>query len=203
MTKSEWENLFLKCGVAPGPLQKWAVVFEDFFLKNSFTSGFQNEAPDFLSQILHESGRLTTLEENLNYSAKRMTEVWPKRFPTLQDAQPYANNPKALANKTYGGRLGNTQPDDGWDFRGSGFIMVTGRTNFKLLGNVLGLPLEVQPELLRTPGEESLLAAFKWWEGNVSDAIMGNPVKVRKAVNGGDIGLTDTQKLSKLIGASL
>ncbi len=199
MNKVQWADLFSKCGVTPEPIQKWAGIFEDFFSKNFFTSGFENEAPDFLSQILHESGRLSTLEENLNYSEKRITEVWPKRFPTLESAQPYANNPKALANKTYGGRLGNTLPDDGWNFRGSGLIMVTGRENFTALANSLVLPFDLHPELLRTPGKESLLVAFKWWEGNVPDAIMGNPVKVRKAVNGGNIGLTDTQKLSQLI----
>ena len=61
----------------------------------------------FLAQTAHESQNFSRLIENLNYSAKRLTQVWPKRFPTLEKAQLYANNPEKLANFTYGGRNGN------------------------------------------------------------------------------------------------
>src|SRR5512137_2791546 len=61
----------------------------------------------FLAQIAHESGQLSRLRENLNYSAARLMQVWPKRFPILQQARPYERNPEKLANCVYAGRLGN------------------------------------------------------------------------------------------------
>ena len=78
---------------------------------NSAMERFQiNDTPRmaaFLAQIGHESGQLTRLTENLNYSAKRLMQVWPKRFPSLERAHGYEKNPQKLANLVYAGRLGN------------------------------------------------------------------------------------------------
>lgn len=95
--------------------------------------------PRWLAYIMatahHETGaRFAPVEENLNYSAKRLTQVWPSRFPSLAAATPYANNPQKLANKVYGGRMGNDGPDDGWRYRGRGFVQVTGRDNYAKYG---------------------------------------------------------------------
>lgn len=88
-----------------------------------------------LAEAHHETGgQMQPVSENLNYSANRLTEVWPSRFPTLAAAQPFANNPRRLANKVYGGRLGNTGPDDGWLYRGRGLAQVTGKTNYAKFG---------------------------------------------------------------------
>lgn len=81
----------------------------------------------FVANVAHESGGFRQKEENLNYSAQRILATWPSRFKTLQDALPYARNPEKLANKVYGGRMGNRLPGDGWYFRGGGFIHLTGR----------------------------------------------------------------------------
>ncbi len=88
-----------------------------------------------LAEVHHETGgQMQPVSENLNYSAKRLTEVWLSRFPTLAAAAPYANNPQRLANKVYGGRLGNTGPDDGWIYRGRGLAQITGKTNYAKFG---------------------------------------------------------------------
>ncbi len=96
---------------------------------------------DWLAHILAEAhhetgGRMQPVEENLNYSAKRLVEVWPKRFRTLDAAKPFANNPQALAEKTYGRRadLGNVRTGDGWRFRGRGLVQITGRANYAKYG---------------------------------------------------------------------
>lgn len=95
--------------------------------------------PRWLAYILatahHETGaRFAPVEENLNYSAKRLTQVWPTRFPTIAAAAPYANNPQKLANKVYGGRMGNTGPEDGWRYRGRSLVQITGKDNYDKYG---------------------------------------------------------------------
>src|SRR5690554_2663020 len=80
-----------------------------------------------MAQVGHESADLTRLEENLNYSAKRLMQVWPSRFPNSRIADRYARDPEMLANEVYGGRMGNDKNGDGWRYRGRGPIQLTGR----------------------------------------------------------------------------
>jgi putative chitinase len=63
-------------------------------------------AAHLLGQASHESGGFKLTRENLNYSAEVMCRVWPNRFKSLEAAAPFARNPKALAEKTYFGRMG-------------------------------------------------------------------------------------------------
>lgn len=94
-----------------------------------------------LATAHHETGgRFSAVTENLNYSAKRLTQVWPSRFPTIAAATPFANNPQALANKVYGGRMGNTGPNDGFRYLGRGLVQITGKDNYRKYG------LENNPE---------------------------------------------------------
>ena len=78
----------------------------------------------FMAQMLHESGGLAIQFENLNYSAERLPKVWPMRFKPKGSLNPadYANNPQKLANEVYGGRMGNTGPNDGFTYRGRGLL---------------------------------------------------------------------------------
>lgn len=84
----------------------------------------------FFGQVLGEVGRfLSEMVENPNYSAGQIVATWPSRFATIADATPYANS-SALFNEVYGGRMGNTQPGDGYNFRGRGLTQLTGRTAY-------------------------------------------------------------------------
>lgn len=91
-----------------------------------------------LATAHHETGgTFGPVTENLNYtSAARIKQVWPKRFPTLASAEPYVKNPQELAENVYGFRkdLGNTQPRDGWKYRGRGLAQITGRGNYAKWG---------------------------------------------------------------------
>jgi hypothetical protein len=51
--------------------------------------------------------------------------------------------------KGYEGRhdLGNTQPGDGFRFRGRGYVQITGRTNYEFWSRRLGLDLVANPDL--------------------------------------------------------
>ncbi|WP_236248718.1 glycoside hydrolase family 19 protein [Pseudomonas mosselii] len=117
----------------------------------------------FLAQVGHESGQLRRLVENLNYSAEALVRTWPSRF-TAQNAGAYARQPEKIANRVYGGRMGNGQETsgDGWGYRGRGLIQLTGRDNYRSAGQALGLPLLENPELLEQPEHAAQSAAW-WW----------------------------------------
>ena len=148
----------------------------------------------FLAQVGHESGGMSITSENLNYSAKRMTEVWPKRFPTVADAAPYANNAEKLANFVYQKRMGNgvAATGDGFRFRGRGYIQITGRDGYANVAAKTGLPLETQPELAAEPATALLAAAGFWAWKNLNPVCDAQDfVRCTKLINGGTIGLPD------------
>ncbi len=114
----------------------------------------------YAAQLGHESLDLTHWVENLNYTtAARIRETWKSRFPTLASAQSFVRQPQALAEKVYGGRMGNVQPGDGWRFRGRGPIQATGREMYAWLGEQLSLNLTAHPDLLLQPTIGCLAAA--------------------------------------------
>lgn len=201
MTADQWRDLLIKCGVKIITATTWAEVFADVVKVGSFSKNAE-EIDDFLGQILHESAGLERLSENLDYSARRLCEVWPGRFPTLDAAKPYARNPEALANRVYGGRMGNNQPGDGWIFRGRGPIQLTGRDNYAFVGDLMGQDLVSLPELMEQP-RYALEATIHWWEDRIPDSMLGDPERVTKRVNGGLIGLADRVHLAELARGAL
>lgn len=118
----------------------------------------------FLAQISRETNQCRNLEEDLSFTAAALRRTWPKRFPTLTMAQAYERHPERLANYLYANRFGNGPPEsrDGYRFRGRGLIRITGRANYRAAGDVLGLDLERQPELLLVPRHAAMSAAWRW-----------------------------------------
>lgn len=105
-----------------------------------------------MAQLSHECGAGHEVEENLNYSPRRMPQVWPSRFPSYASALPYAGNPQKLANKVYNGRMGNRLgSNDGYDFRGRGGSQTTGREGYEKLARKTGLDLVNNPDLVNDP----------------------------------------------------
>ncbi|HHS7808280.1 TPA: glycoside hydrolase family 19 protein [Pseudomonas putida] len=115
----------------------------------------------FLAQVGHESGRLTRVVENLNYSAEDLQKTWPSMFDANLAAE-YARKPERIANAVYNARMGNTAPGDGWKFRGRGLIQVTGKSNYIACGASLQLDLLTHPELLERPQHAAMSAAWYW-----------------------------------------
>lgn len=115
-------------------------------------NGFNTKmrAAHLMAQVSHECGAGSVTVENLNYStAARIRAVWPSRFPTDADAQPFVRNPQGLANKVYNGRMGNRlNTDDGWTYRGRGLIQTTGHDGYKKLGDAVGTDLVTNPSLV-------------------------------------------------------
>lgn len=155
-----------------------------------------HEVASFVAQIAHESAELTRLEENLNYSAERLMQVWPRRFTSFEFAQRYEHMPEKLANYVYANRIGNGDEasGDGWFFRGRGPGMLTGRRNCTNCGIYLGVDLVGHPELLLTPHVG--IGSFIWfWHTNNLDELDDDAdVRIEtRRVNGGDTGLAHRQ----------
>ena len=94
--------------------------------------GLRADALAYILATAWGEAKFTPQRENMSYSAARIREVWPSRFPTVADAKPYERQPVKLANKVYNGRLGNREgSNDGWDFRGGGLDQLTGRVNYR------------------------------------------------------------------------
>lgn len=151
----------------------------------------------WLAQLAHESSTFRRLEESLSYSAERLVTVWPRRFPTLAHARPYAGQPEKLANHVYGGRadLGNTEPGDGWKYRGGGYTMLTGRANYQAAAQAVGLPLIEHPELAREPRGAALIAAWFWGSRGCNALADRDDLEgCTRLVNGALIGIEDRRR---------
>lgn len=124
----------------------------------------------FLATIGHETGQLSTFEENLNYSAERLMAVWPRRFPTILSTLGCARNPPGLANRVYANRNGNgdEKSGDGWRYRGAGCIQLTFRDNHAACAEHFGIALPEMGDWLRTPTGASRSAAWYWQKNGLS-----------------------------------
>lgn len=158
----------------------------------------------FMANIAHESG-FRPISENLGYSATRLTEVWPHRFPTVASAQPFANNSQALANSIYASRMGNGPPasGDGYRFRGRGWPQLTGRDAYRQVGDLMGLPLETDPDqLLTLDGSAAASVGFWHWKACGIPADADETTSVRRRWNGGTIGLAEVRALADKLKAA-
>ena len=183
--------------------------------RSSYRTAFEHGQPDldaagisanalrvahFMAQVLHECGGLTIQFENLNYSARRLPEVWPRRFKPLGPLNPadYAHQPEKLANTVYGGRMGNVQPGDGYRYRGRGLLQTTGRDGYRqVTTRVRALyptapDFETDPDLVLSPDWSLRAAIAMWtWKGCNALADMDSIEKITLAINGGRTGLAD------------
>jgi putative chitinase len=147
----------------------------------------------FLAQVAHESGELTRLVENLNYSAERLQEVFRKYF-TADRAREYARKPERIANYVYADRNGNGPMDsgDGWRFRGRGLLQVTGRANYQEAAEALDVDLVEQPELLERPDLAARSAGAFWRRAGCNGlADTGEFKTLTRRINGGVNGLSE------------
>jgi putative chitinase len=108
----------------------------------------------FISQCDYESEQFSAVRENLNYSAQALLKVFPTHFDAAA-AQSYARQPEKIANRAYANRMGNGDEasGDGWNYRGRGYIQLTGKVNYQALTHFLNDPnidLITNPDLVAT-----------------------------------------------------
>ena len=171
---------------------QWVDPLNETFERFGISTPKQQAA--FIGQCSHECGNFTKLEEGLSYAADRLIKIWPRRFPTMEIAQRYARNPKALANNVYANRMGNRDEasGDGYRFRGRGCIQTTGHSAYFHAGQALGADFVMQPDLVAMPKYAALTAGF-FWDTHKLNAFADSQdyVTMTKRINGGTIGLED------------
>lgn len=157
-------------------------------------------ASAFVAQVGHESANFTRLVENLNYSVDALLSKFSRARITEAQARQYGRTSTrkadqvSIANCIYGGEwgrknLGNTEPGDGWKFRGRSLIQVTGRANYKACGRALGLDLIANPELLEQ-AKHAAIAAGWYWSSQKLNALAdaGNFRDISSIINTGQAG---------------
>jgi putative chitinase len=175
---------------------KWLEPLKETFEKYNIDTAKRQAA--FIGQCMHESGGFKLLEENLNYSAKALMATWPSRFPTEEMANQYARNPEKIANKVYGGRMGNADESsgEGWKYRGRGIKQLTGKENYQRCSEALGVDLVSDPDKLLDPKYAALSAGWFWNKHNLNDLADKSDIEtMTKRINGGLLGL-DARKVA-------
>jgi putative chitinase len=164
----------------------------------------------FLAQCALESANFTATVENLNYSAQRLVQVFPKYFKGV-DVNAYARNPQKIGSRVYANRMGNGDEasGDGFKYRGRGYIQLTGKTNYQSFTNHIGEDCVANPDLVAT--KYPLASAGFFFNSNniwaicdqgATDAIVS---KVSTRVNGMNPahGLAERQQNFKKFRAAL
>lgn len=179
----------------------------------AFRSGITDprELANFMGQVQHESQNFSRLEENLNYSGSRLYDVFgdrngltPVKAAEISRIPDRTERQKAIAEQVYGvpegeRLLGNTEPGDGYRFRGRGYIQLTGRGNYGASQKATGLDLINHPELAAEQGNAETLA-IQYWKTTVhgNNKARADAKAAGAIINTGDAaktpkGLTDRQ----------
>jgi putative chitinase len=177
---------------------------------SNYTIDTSKRIASFLSQCAHESLDFTVLQENLNYSATALATTWPNRFAIKDSAgipvKPYRSNalaneiernPEKIANNVYANRMGNgdVSSGDGWKYRGSGLIQLTGHDNYKLFSEHKNISIDDCVDYVKTTEGAVEAACWFWKSHNINQwADKENIEMVTKTINGGLIGIEDRKK---------
>lgn len=149
----------------------------------------------FLAQCSHESGKFKIVTENLNYSAQGLFNTFNKYFPNISIAKLYEKNPQKIANLVYANRMGNTNTNDGYFYRGRGYIQLTGKINYINFSNSIADDCVKNPDLVAI--KYPLVSAAWFFYSNKLHLIadLGSTddviIKITKKVNGGINGLSE------------
>ena len=125
--------------------------------------------------------------DNPNILAYAKATMEHETAGTNQPISEYGGND--YFTKMYEGRqdLGNTQPGDGVKYHGRGYIQLTGRENYRVMGQRIGIDLENNPDLALQPEVASKIMAAFFKDRGVDDlAGQGNFYGARGPVNGTD-----------------
>lgn len=187
----------LKAQIAPEVLAQIPAIIDKFKIDTPL------KMAHFLAQCAHESGNFKFVTENLNYSASALKSCFGKYFTTDALCESYARKPEAIAARVYASRMGNGNEasKDGWNFRGRGYIQLTGKSNYGAFARFVSDDIMATPDLVAQ--KYPLLSAAWFFYANklidmsalgATDAVV---TMVTKVVNGGTTGLAERIKYFK------
>jgi putative chitinase len=171
---------------------------EDQLLQSAITAGISSskELANFMAQVTHESADLKRLEEGFRYT-KNIDQIPVKSAlregPEVLEAariEALRGNPAGLAELMYGGRMGNSEPGDGFKYQGRGYIQLTGKDGYREAGEALGLDLVSQPELAAEPGNAARIAVW-YWNKNVHEIAPESVLGATRVINNGTNGIEE------------
>ena len=185
------KDLLTKLGVTSDRADQYLQALNSSLLEHKINTPLR--IAHFLAQVLHESGRMRFVKENLNYSAEALLRVFKKYFPTLEKAQKYAYKPEMIGSKVYGGRMGNGDEasGEGYRYRGRGLIQLTGKNNYRKFSRWINDDVVAHPDLVASKYAVHS-AVFYWTSNNLNSlADIDDVKKVTKKINGGYNGLKE------------
>ena len=141
------------------------------FAKDTFSNPVAAAA--FVATVEAESG--TGLVER-GYTRDRALQVFvepyrredgtlSEKFQTRKDQLDALSSDASsdeIFDIVYGGRMGNTDPNDGSRYKGRGLIQLTGKDNYRRIGDMIGVDLVGNPELLATDRNVMLKATLAY-----------------------------------------
>ena len=164
----------------------WCRVFDKTV--DEFGLRADNRLAMWLAQTGFESASFNTLREVMSYrTVAQLRAVFPREFPTDDSALKYVMNPQGLASFVYAGTNGNgdVASGDGFKYRGGGLIQLTGRANYKGVGDALGLDLEMRPMQIEQDMIAARTAGFFWKQHDLNAAAdAGDFDYTTKRING-------------------
>ena len=174
----------------------WVVILDQKLSKAGITAPRSLAA--FLGQCAVESSGFHSLEEDLSYSAARLCQVWPSRFPNAETAEACALRPEALANRVYANRMGNGDEasGDGWRFRGRGLIQLTGRAAYEPFARSMNMTLDQAVEHAATRSGAADSAVWFWSANRLNAAANTWSLDlITRKINGGTTGAAERTRL--------
>ena len=153
-----------------------------------------------LGQCSVESAGFRSIEEDLRYTAERLCDVWPGRFPDTAAAEACALKPETLANRIYANRMGNGDETsgDGWRFRGRGLLQITGRSNYQSFARAMTMTLDQAVEHAATHDGAADSAVWFWTRHQLNALANTWSVDlITQKINGGMAGAAERNRLSE------
>jgi predicted chitinase len=169
---------------------------QQILIREMLKAGFTD--PRAIAEMLaltdYESGGYSRTTENMKYSSPAQLVRMFREVRDLNQARQLVEAGEvAIANTVYGGgkgaSIGNTQPGDGWRYRGRGFVQLTGRANYAKIGRQLGIDLENNPELASNDPNVMAQVAVQFFKNSKmlqSITQTGNFGEAAKGLNGGN-----------------